>query len=528
MINKKTLLSSALSLTLFSSIAMAADFYSDSGFQNSILTPSLDTLLPVDERAECMTIDNSTTDAWNTGEICFASEINTSSSNATSNFSVTKRMRNRARQIASRNILGNINRLAAECFSDGGSSAASDEIGGFCMAADLNTSITGFAEFSVANDLPVAGLQFLQAAFGDGTTLSASAPVSSECISAGGSISAPEDADGFCLASDLSRSATSFAKFSVANGIPLVGLQFLQVMFAVPGSSPSTALDTKCVSAGGSAAATGSSGGFCLAADLSTSTAGIANFSVAHDVPVTDLQYLQVTFENASPSAASPASPAAGAPVGAECISVDGSIAAIGNPKGFCLVSDLIESSIDSADITIANDLSVSGMQFLQVIFADGSSLSELPASPSGAKCVSDSGSTAAAANPEGFCLVADLISSTIESATISVANDLPVIAWEFIQVPSENIVPLVGSSNPQNAGVPVGLVVSGFEEMPFELAPEETTEETPDLISSSALVNTVSNTTPFFHLSNQTNGIEINSTPYWRTYPHIGLWLGR
>ncbi|MEE9424696.1 MAG: hypothetical protein V3V18_06920 [Methylococcales bacterium] len=519
MIKKMTLLRRVLSLTLIFTISMAADVSSDTGFQNTIPISSLDTLLnATDEKAECIAIDDSTETTWNAGEICFASDKNSS----TANLSVANAQSRAASLEVSENIVGDSSRLGAECISDGGSFPASDSPEGFCLAADLNTSISGLANFAVANELPVAGMQFLQATFADGSTLGANAPISAdsaECVSAGGSLSSQVNSEGFCLASDLSRSASTFANFAVANGLPVVGLQFLQVLFSETGASSDT--NTDCASVGGSSAATGSTGGFCLASDLSTSTAGLANFSVAHDVPVTNLQFLQVTFEDAESSSESFSFPGAGAPSGAECISVDDSIAAIANPQGFCLVSDLMESLEDSADITIANNLSVSGMQFLQAEFAAGG----LPASSGGgAECASDAGSIAAAGNPEGFCLVADLINSTMESANIAVANDLPVVAWEFIQVPSENVPPLDGSGNPTDAGVPVGVVVSGFEEFPFIPTPDDLPEE----ISSSALVDSVESQTPFFHLSDQTNGIEIYSTPYWRTYPHLGLWIGR
>lgn len=515
MIKKMMLLRGVLSLTLIFTVFIAADVSSDTGLQDPIPISSLDSLLnATDEKAECIAIDDSTETTWNAGEICFASDINSS------NLSIANAQSRAASLEVSQNIVGDSNRLGAQCISDGGSSPASDNPEGFCLASDLNTSISGHANFAVANELPVAGMQFLQAIFADGSTLGANAPISAECASAGGSLSATENAEGFCLASDLSLSASTFANFAVANGLPVVGLQFLQVLFDVGGTGTSSDTRSACVSVGGSSATTGSSGGFCLATDLSTSTAGIANFSVAHDVPVTNLQFLQVTFEDAESSSESLSSPGAGAPIGAECISVDGSIAAIANPKGFCLVSDLMESIVDSADITIANDLSVSGMQFLQADFAAGGSIDQA----GGAECVSDEGTAAAAGNPEGFCLVADLINSTMESANFSVANDLPVVAWEFLQVPSENIPPLVASSNPTGDGIPVGMVVSGFEELPFIPIPDDS----PEQLSSSAFAGSAENQIPFFHLSNQTNGIEIYSTPYWRTYSNIGLWLGR
>jgi hypothetical protein len=296
----------------------------------------------------------------------------------------------------------------------------------------------------------------------------------------------------------------------------------VQILFAEGGSGSASNTGTECVSIGGSTATTGTAGGFCLAADLSSSAAGFTNFSIAHDATVSDLQFLQVAFENASGSGELPLSLGAGAPTGAECISVDGSIAAINQSNGFCLVSDLIESSIDSAGLTMANKLPVSGMQFLQVKFANAG---ETPSSfNSSAECVSDDGSTAAAGNPGGFCLVSDLINSTVESANISVANDLPVMSWEFLQVPSKNAPSLASSNNLLGAGIPKGIVISGFEEIPFIPALDDNLNSEPSPI----LENIEASPATSYHLSNQTNGMEINSTPYWRTYPNIGLWVGR
>lgn len=465
---------------------------------------------------KCSTINDSTATTWNTGEICFASDINTSKANFSVANSQSKPIYTKGLKV----LLRGSNSIGANCNSAGGSNAASESLGGFCLASDLNSSIANSANFSVANEIPVLGMQFLQVVFKEGGTLSGSAAIGAECISSGGSTSAPENAEGFCLASDLSRSTAAFANLAVANGLPVASLQFVQVLFADSGGGAASNTGTECVSIGGSNATTGTTGGFCLAADLSTSAAGFANFSVAHDATVSDLQFLQVTFEDASGPGRLFSSPGAGAPVGAECISVDGSIAAINNPNGFCLVSDLIESSIDSAGLTLANKLPVSGMQFLQVKFADGG---ETPSSfSSTAECVSDDGSTAAAGNPGGFCLVSDMINSTVESANITIANDLPVMSLEFLQVPSKDAPPLVGSNNPLGVGVPKGVAVSGFEEFPFIPTQSDNTE------ISAIPTNNLVNQAAFFHLSNQTNGIEPFSTPYWRTYPNIGLWVGR
>jgi len=206
------------------------------------------------------------------------------------------------------------------------------------------------------------------------------------------------------------------------------------------------------------------------------------------------LHFLQITFGNGGLSGGSPASPGAGAPTGVECISNEGSIAAAGNPEGFCMVSDLIRSAIGSANITIANDSAITGLQFLQVTFGSGG--------PGGNECVSSGGSTATSGNAGGFCLVSDIIGQALGSTNFSVANALPVTSWEFLQVPSD-------------PGVPV--VVSDSVEVPFD-----------DLQSASIRSTAVGSRTPFFHFSDQTNKMETFSTPYWRLYPHLGIWVGR
>jgi len=518
---KNTLSISALPLALFSSFSMATDFSSNIELTSS--PSSLDTtLVTTDQLMECSTINDSTATAWNTGEICFASDNTTS----TKKFSAINSHSKSINSKGLKNSLKDSNSLGAKCASDGGSAAASESLGGFCLAADLNSSIANSANFSVANEVPVVGMQYLQVVFKEGGTLTSSAPMGAECISSGGAASAPENSEGFCLASDLSRSTAAFANFAVANGLPVAGLQFIQVLFADGGTGTASTAGTECASIGGSNATTGTTGGFCLAADHSTSAAGFANFSIAHDATVSDLQFLQLTFEDANGSGRIFSSPGAGAPTGAECVSIDGSIAAINDPNGFCLVSDLMESSIDSAGLTLANKLPVSGMQFLQVKFADGG---DSPSSVSStAECVSDDGSTASAGNPGGFCLVSDMINSTAESASITVANDLPVMSWEFLQVPSKAAPPLVGSNNPLGVGIPKGVIVSGFEEIPFIPTADDNTEIETETEIPAIPDNNLVNQAAFFHLSNQTNGIEPFSTPYWRTYPNIGLWVGR
>ncbi len=520
MIRKIILLSCAFAVTLSSSIPMAADNQRLPGFQKTSTTPTPiqgTTLATRNGGAECMAIDDSNSTGWNGGEICLASEIQDTS---TANFAAVTDLP--AANFMALQDLEFAGIPGAECMSAGGSSEATGSTEGFCMAADLSTSETNIQNFSFKNGLPATGMQFLQAIFADGSTQSVGAQIVQECISPDGSTLANENesSGGFCMISSLKKSITDFSVFSIANALPMVGLQFLQVKFADI-SSPEFPLsfDTECLSIGGSAAkTTGTTGGFCLASDLSTSAVKSANFSVAHNAPVTDLQFLQITFGGDSLTSGQFTPSGFGAPIGAECISVDGSIAVTGNPDGFCLVSDLIGSTGSSA-ISVGNDLPVSGLQFLQVQFIDGSSFSgSTPSSGLGApiigtECVSIEGSTAATGNAEGFCLVSDLISPTIGLANFSIANNLPVRAWEFLQVPAEDVTRFGGS----NIGAPVGAVVSDFMMLPFDLRSP-----------SSAQANIVGRQMRYFHLSDQTNGMEAYSTPYWRAYPHLGLWIGR
>ncbi|MCK5831310.1 MAG: hypothetical protein KAH20_13530 [Methylococcales bacterium] len=512
---KKALLHyNVLSLTLFSTMTMAAEVHSNTNPHSA--APFIDAhLASTEESVECMAVDDSKENTWNIGEFCFTSNIHLPKTNFSRPVTPTRSAKFKV-------LLNPINRTSgAECISSRNTSAKNEKTGGFCLASDINTSLSGIANFSVANELPVTGMQFMQVVFKDGSTLDSKVQIGAECSSAGGSTSTPESTDSFCMASDLSRSTTAFANFAVANGIPVVGLQFLQVMFEEGETSNTPGTRTQCGSMGGSTAETGNTGGFCLASNLSTSTAGFTSFSMAHDIPVSDLQFLQVTFEDVRSYDAHLSSSDQGTQVGAECISVDGSSASIGNPKAFCLASDLIESVINSADIAITNDLPVSGMQYLQIKFADGDSINHLSFPSIDAKCISGDGSNATASNPTGFCLVSDLINSTTESANISIANDLPITALEFLQVPSKNTPPFVGTNNSQGAKMPEGMFISGFKKFPFNAIPGK-------LSNLKLSSQRRKNQTPFFHLSNKTKGIEINSIPYWQTYPHLGLSLGR
>lgn len=523
MIRKIILLSSTFVATLSTATLIADDSHSLTGFQNPSPTPFLESALTTtNARADCQTIDNSTVTGWNTGKICLAPDIE----NSATNFSPPPNQEE-ADLVALKAVkIGGP--IAAECISAGGSSQDTVSTIGFCIASDLSTSETNVQNFSFKNGLPATGMQFLQATFADGSIQTANAQISRECISPEGTPSNNENENsggGFCLISSLRDSITDFSVFSIANAIPMVGLQFLQVKFAGIGSvsAPSLSSITECLSSGGSTAQAVS--GFCLASDLSTSTVESANFSIAHNAPVTDLQFLQVTFNTDGVTGGLLSTPGFGAPIGAECISVDGSIAVTGNPEGFCLVSDLIGLTGYSA-ISVVNDLPVSGLQFLQVKFTNapnGTPPTSGFGAPIGTECISAEGSIAATGNAEGFCLVSDLINPTIGLANFSIANDLPVESWEFLQVPSEDVTPFSVATN----GTPTGVVVSDFIPQTFDLqTPSSALAGIAGL--SPALVRILRGQMKYFHLSDQTNGMEGYSTPYWRSYPHLGLWTGR
>jgi hypothetical protein len=511
-------LSGSFALTLYSTISMSADPQPLSGFQQVSPTPILEAaLITKNDAAECMAIDDSNSAGWNAGEICLASDIESSATMFTTATGVQASSFMALQDIE---VVGDqVSALGAECMSAGGSSEATGSTEGFCMAGDLSTSEKDFQNFSFKNGLPATGMQFLQAIFADGSTQRASGQTVQECISPDGS---PSDngngnSGGFCMISSLKKSMTDFSVFSIANALPIVGLQFLQVKFAdISSAGPPLTFDTECLSIGGSAAkTTGTDGGFCLASDLSTSAVESASFAVAHNAPVTDLQFLQVTFGGDSLTSSPLAPPGFGAPIGTECVSADGSIVVTDNPEGFCLVSDLIGST-GSATISVGNDLPVSGLQFLQVQFTNGGSFRRFPpslGSPIGTECVSIEGSTSATGNVDGFCLVSDLINPTIGMANFSIANNLPVRAWEFLQVPSKDVSRYGGST----IGAPVGVVVSDFIMAPFDLR-----------YRSSALADFLGYKMQYFHLSDQTGGMEAYSIPYLDTYPHLGLEIGR
>ena len=521
---KGTLLGSVLAVTVSSAPALAVDFDTPAGLQGTSPSRLQNAVLGAKEfGAECESVDNSTAATWNVGEFCLASDHNTSTTefadptvaNEAAIAESQVPLRDGSSLSESRRSPSASAPMGPECVSAGSSTAATGADGGFCLASDLRTFTAGAANFAVANGLPVAGLHFLQVTLRDGSQLvgsgpfrNASTPMGAECVSVGSSIAG---GGGFCLASDLTRSKSRHANFAVANGLPVAGVQFLQITSADGGSPGAfSGAGAKCVSIGGSTATTGDAGRFCLVSDLSTSTAGSANLSVANDLPVADMQYLQVTFRDGSRSGPSAH---ASEPMGAECVSVDGSTATTGN-AGVCLASDLRTLTAGAANFAVANDLLVAGMQYLQVTFRDGSPLAGSGHSPgAGVECASVGGSTAATGNTAGFCLVSDRNPLKTGLANIAVANDLPVAALHFVRIPFRDGGSLGGSRLIPSAEPPMGVVIS---------------DPWLPRLSPPALAGIADHPQRYFHISERRSGIVMHLSPHQRRHPRPVFWLSR
>ena len=535
-------LGSALAVTLSSTSVMAADFHSLTELQGATPATLQNAVLVAKERrGKCVTMGYATAGTQNAGGFCEGSELSTPTT-IPENYSVANDLAVGAPQSArvpfaegdslseSRHAQGAGAPTAAKCVSVGGSSAgATGDAGAFCLASDISTSATPPANFSVANGLPVEGLQFLQVTFRDGSKLVGSrrfpvagVPMGAKCVSVGGSnAGATGGAGDFCLASDLITSATPPANFSVANSLPVASLQFLQVTFR--DNNPldesrhfpdaGAPLGAKCASVSGSTATTGDAGGFCLVSDLSTSPMDLANFSVANDLPVAGLQFLQVTFRDSNPPDESGDPPGTGMPMGAECVSVDGSTASNGDTGEFCVVSDLSTLTAGFANFSMANDLPVAGMQFLQVMFGDGSAPGGSAHSP---ECVSDGGSTSATGKPGGSCLVSDRLISKTSYANFSVANALPVAALQFVQVPFRDSSPLDDSRRFSSAGAPTGVIIPDPAGLVFHRP------------SPPVLAGIADHPQHYFRVSKRRSGIKMHLGPHGHHRPHPVFWLGR
>jgi hypothetical protein len=537
---KGMLLGSVLAVTVSSAPALAADFDTSAGLQGTTPSPLQNTALGAKEfGAECESVDNSTAATWNAGEFCLATDHNTSTTGSADPAVVNDEavatsplprgpLRDGSSLSESRRSPSAGAPTGPKCVSAGGSTAATGDDGGFCLASNLSTSTTGIANLAFANGLPAAGLQLLQITSLDGSQFvgsrpipSAGAPTGPKCVSAGGSTAVTGDDGGFCLASNLSTSTTGTAKFAFANGLPAAGLQFLEITFAdggSPGGSPhSPGTGAQCVSVDGSTAATGDTGRFCLVSDLNTSSTGFANLSVANDLPVAGMQYLQVTFRDGSPLDGSGHSPGAGAPMGAECVSVDGSTATTAEAGESCLASDLSTLTAGTANFAVANDLLVAGLQYLQVTFRDGRPLGGSGHSPGAdAECESVGGSTAATGNAGGFCLVSDRNASKTGFANFAVANDLPVAALQFVRVPFRAGGSLDGSRRIRRADAPMGVVISDPDRFPIER------------LSPPALAGIADRPQRYFRISERRSGIVLNLSPHGRRHPRPVFWLSR
>ena len=335
--------------------------------------------------AKCLSTGGSNAAAGSVGGFCIASDLNKSAT-VLASFAVANEtpvtglqflqvtLNDGSILVGSNELQDNETPMKAVCTSGGGSNAAAGNPGGFCLAADLTRD--NLAAFSVANGLPVVGLQFLQVTFASTNPLTES-----------------------------------------VNG--------------------NTNDATKCISAKGSTATTGNAGGFCLASDLGASTTGAANFSVANSLPVEAIHFLQVSFEDNK--ATDKIHPGMDMPTAAECVSSQGSTAVTGRGGSSCLTSDLGTLTKGNANFSLANNLSISNMQSLQAVFGGDSQLSESQ-KPAGlsSECVSAKGSTATPADSKGFCLSSDHGASTMNFANFSMVNGLPISALRFMQIPDQ------------------------------------------------------------------------------------------
>jgi hypothetical protein len=434
--------------------------------------------------------------------------------------------------------------------SIGGSKAgATGAAGAFCLAADINTLATPPANFSVANGLPVQGLQFLQVSFRDGSKLVGSRPLSgpdttigSKCFSVGGSKAGATGQTGdFCLASDLMPSTTAPAHFSVADSLPVASLQIIQVTFrnAVFDQSQQFPMaGAKCTSVGGSGSVNEDTGGFCLVSELRSPTKDLVSFAAANKLPAAGLQFLQVTFKDGY--SVDSAGHLIDTPRGAECLSTKGSTASTGVSGEFCLVSELSALATGFADFSMANDLPVEGLQFLQVMFADDSALDK----PSGdsalgepsdssaldepsddrpleqplnnIKCKSAGGSTAAVGSSNGFCLAADRPTSKTSYANLSVANNLPVTALQFVQVPFKEGGQAPGPRKPVDAGAAMGVTLSDVANFPDQG------------LSFPDIAHIAGRKQHYFRVSDLASGIALRSSPIVQPDNHPVFWISR
>jgi hypothetical protein len=528
-ITRKTkLLGSALAVILLSSLAMASDFHSLAELQKARLTNQHNVVLLAKEmRGKCVTIGNSTTDTKKAEGFCLGAKLNIPIAKLRNNSALKKSSAQLLTQGSA--LKGDSSKLldvglagtskGANCVSVGGSKAgAAGNTGAFCLAADIKASNTPSANFSVANGLPVEGLQLLQVSFRDGSKLVGSRPFTAagaatgaKCVSVGGSNAGATGAIGdFCVASDLVAAATSPAKFSLANSLPVASLQLLQITFKdgkLDGSNLPIA-GAKCASVGGSSAVNGGLGGFCLVSDLSTSATNLANFAVANKLPAAGLQFLQVTFRDGF--SIDKSGNLLTTPLGAKCVSANGGSATTGATGEFCLVSKLSTLASGFAGFSIANDLPVKGLQFLQVMFGDSSPLGGSADTPI---CKSAGGSTSAVGANSGFCLTSDRRMSNTSYANFSVANNLPVTALQFVQAPFRDSSQQRDPRSPADAGAVTGVTLSYVASSHLPLP---------------NLARFAGHKQRYFGITEQASGIVMRSNPHKLPDVQPVFWLGR
>jgi hypothetical protein len=340
-------------------------------------------------------------------------------------------------------------RFCAACISVGGSQSSSQHARGFCIASDLSTDTAGVANFSVANDIPITKINYVQTPKSGAATQSENQEVIGRCTSAGGSDASPDAASGFCLAADIQLSDGVPLAFALANGAPVTGFQFVQVSFQrnAGNSASGTPGNTSCESLSGTKAFAPTGAGFCASVHLATSASAVASFAVANELPIAGLQLLQVSLDDTAT-----VSPGLASIAGAKCSSLGGAKADTGTANGFCLAADVATARTELASFAFANKLPMKGLQFMQLTATSGGALDKQAwgsGSASPGTCVSSNGSTARASSPNGFCLASDLSSTEGAGINIAVANGLPIASMQFLQAGFSSSSPLANLVDP-------------------------------------------------------------------------------
>ena len=107
-------------------------------------------------------------------------------------------------------------------------------------------------------------------------------------------------------------------------------------------------------------------------------------------------------------------------PPAAECISASSSSQATSSSIGFCMAADLSATDTDIQHFSFKNDLPATGIQFMQAIFADGST--QTSSAQMSQECLLPGGSPASVEgeNSGGFCMISSLRKSITEFSSFS------------------------------------------------------------------------------------------------------------